>query len=50
MCFLDFWRGVNFGLRHRKHGIYIATCPDGTKSAICERCRKQVRFKQKIDN
>jgi len=49
MCFLDFWRGVVFGLRHRKHAnmIYFATCPDGTRTAICGACNKELRFKQK---
>lgn len=46
-CYLDFWKGVFFGLCHRKHKIYIATCPDGTKSAVCETCHKEQRFKQK---
>lgn len=48
MCFADFWRGWFFAHQHITHRVYIATCPDGTKTAICEQCKKSIVFKQKM--
>jgi len=46
-CYLDFWKGLFFSYKHKKHGIGIYTCPDGTVSAVCHKCEKEIRFKQK---
>jgi len=48
-CFADFWRGVFFGRKHRKHIDYIRFYDkDNYRHVVCDKCKTDLKFHQRL--